>query len=1293
MSEQAQPNALRRTAAFSIGILCVLDPCAGFSALPLRELLVLGFAVATALPSRRRDLSAALSGTGWVAVVAVALVLLSGIRSHSALRAVAEPLQLGVYIIVLPVLLGGRRALRQPLAWGLCAGMAGAAAAALLLGIRRLDLSAGALLDNRFLYGVALAAMVPVARGLVTDRQLPQGWQTVSAALAGCVALTLTSVVPALLCLVAVLYSARRWQDQPSRDTRPRLIVAAWIAGMLIGLCVVNGRLAAQSVAVRGGSGVTRRWVQEAVAGMRAVAAAPFLGHGSGRYQETVSSGMFRRDLPRPAESTVEPGMQSGVLVRAVEHGLPAALAILVVIGAAAAAATAAGDDDEAWSAGVSPGLCILGLGMFVTPATTRAGGLFVGAMLALARRGRAPRLGAARSAVQLGTVAAAATIMLLARCRPKPAPAAGRVPPTPRFAVVIEAETAAGITSPAVVADKHLSAAGKALHLPDGALDAKPPDTLASWSFNIAAPARITTWFRVRWQDGCGNSFAIGIDGTRPVLVGNDGTYQAWHWVKGPTADVDAGTHRLALQPREDGIWLDQILVTSHMQARPMGILTPDGSPAPPVDDVPPPAPAARDVPVPLPPQTDGGLVRREHPFRAGFGGCYRGGFEAALLELGLPWDKVHDSDLIRPERLAAFSVICLSEMKDLDGRRMFRALEQYIRSGGVLVYENHTGPIPSEYRSSRRLIPTRVGWRLEHGYGAALKTDASPIFGDIPPGTTLKLARDVPFLALRGSTGSEWKGYGSIVRYRRRYGAAVWERALGKGRVYYCRVPMSFHTMWRSPVLMPPLRNLLTELTRHNATPIAPVPDPTPPEAPEDSFSDDFMRAGGPAGPGWIASGRVRCTGERGPQRHTEFCLELRGAADARADTAGTGPHAVSAAVLPSHGDGGVWIETDTGSGSLVCMGGTSVVLGRSSGGESRTAAQVELPPGGGWHRLSLVPGDDAWEGYVDGVCVARMPPPPGEYTDARTVIRSDKGSLFVDDVDIRPCTSLIPGTDRCLGDEGSSQSWAGLEQGGIETRTVYSLQWHARPSADFSNAVVLSLPNYTAGALLDDGAPAADVDPDPDGAVIALAEPQRPRRHIGFRCPGWRDFVFRERQTEWFCTGADWTPLARWSCDPRWTWLGAETRRRTALWYRHELRPPYAISAVVSLGARHRFGEEYNRGRDMNFALGATDPDPMSGLAVRAMNAERTGIQVWRDGTLIARAASVGLPSGHSLHHNWFELTAIVEEKRLRVRFEGREVLDVALAEPVQPGKAAVWTENNSIRVARLTLSLSP
>ena len=62
--------------------------------------------------------------------------------------------------------------------------------------------------------------------------------------------------------------------------------------------------------------------------------------------------------------------------------------------------------------------------------------------------------------------------------------------------------------------------------------------------------------------------------DEERSVTLGNDSTYYSWHWVKSPRSyNLKAGKYNLRLLNREDGIALDQILITSDKDYFPQDI------------------------------------------------------------------------------------------------------------------------------------------------------------------------------------------------------------------------------------------------------------------------------------------------------------------------------------------------------------------------------------------------------------------------------------------------------------------------------------------------------------------------------------------------------------------------------------------------------------------------------------------------------------------------------------------------------------------------------------------------
>lgn len=98
-----------------------------------------------------------------------------------------------------------------------------------------------------------------------------------------------------------------------------------------------------------------------------------------------------------------------------------------------------------------------------------------------------------------------------------------------------------------------------------------------AALSFSVSKEGTYTLWCRAWWLDSCGNSVYISIDGAKPFSFGQNGTYTNWHWVKSPAGmkqlTLKEGAHSLAFSAREDGIRLDQVLLTIDSRYVPVGI------------------------------------------------------------------------------------------------------------------------------------------------------------------------------------------------------------------------------------------------------------------------------------------------------------------------------------------------------------------------------------------------------------------------------------------------------------------------------------------------------------------------------------------------------------------------------------------------------------------------------------------------------------------------------------------------------------------------------------------------
>ena len=152
---------------------------------------------------------------------------------------------------------------------------------------------------------------------------------------------------------------------------------------------------------------------------------------------------------------------------------------------------------------------------------------------------------------------------------------------------IVIEAETASAVEAPfAVVAadtpGMKPGASGGYLEIPPG--KGKPPEdkekiAKAVFNFEVAEEGSFVLWLRV-WCDGeCNNSFNAKFDDGPRFLIGEDPTFKVWKWVKypvprnAPLTKLAAGSHTLTLYHRQDGIRVDQILLTTDKRYVPVEI------------------------------------------------------------------------------------------------------------------------------------------------------------------------------------------------------------------------------------------------------------------------------------------------------------------------------------------------------------------------------------------------------------------------------------------------------------------------------------------------------------------------------------------------------------------------------------------------------------------------------------------------------------------------------------------------------------------------------------------------
>ncbi len=81
-----------------------------------------------------------------------------------------------------------------------------------------------------------------------------------------------------------------------------------------------------------------------------------------------------------------------------------------------------------------------------------------------------------------------------------------------------------------------------------------------ATYKFNVKTAGTYYVWARTFWANGCGNSVEVEANNGSSKILGEDGTYDAWHWVGGKArVALKAGMNTLTLKNRETGVRVDQ--------------------------------------------------------------------------------------------------------------------------------------------------------------------------------------------------------------------------------------------------------------------------------------------------------------------------------------------------------------------------------------------------------------------------------------------------------------------------------------------------------------------------------------------------------------------------------------------------------------------------------------------------------------------------------------------------------------------------------------------------------------
>ena len=137
---------------------------------------------------------------------------------------------------------------------------------------------------------------------------------------------------------------------------------------------------------------------------------------------------------------------------------------------------------------------------------------------------------------------------------------------------VCFEAEKCIAIESPLRKVKVANTSGGGAIDIPWDKNATKGIGT-ATYKFNVPTAGVYYVWSRTYWANGCGNSIKVNVNGTDDKVLGEDGTYDNWHWVGGKArVRLKAGMNTMVLKNSETGVKVDQFFFCQDKDYIPAG-------------------------------------------------------------------------------------------------------------------------------------------------------------------------------------------------------------------------------------------------------------------------------------------------------------------------------------------------------------------------------------------------------------------------------------------------------------------------------------------------------------------------------------------------------------------------------------------------------------------------------------------------------------------------------------------------------------------------------------------------
>ncbi|MDP7250316.1 MAG: hypothetical protein QGF00_12000 [Planctomycetota bacterium] len=206
--------------------------------------------------------------------------------------------------------------------------------------------------------------------------------------------------------------------------------------------------------------------------------------------------------------------------------------------------------------------------------------------------------------------------------------------------------------------------------------------------------------------------------------------------------------------------------------------------------------------------------------------------------------------------------------------------------------------------------------------------------------------------------------------------------------------------------------------------------------------------------------------------------------------------------------------------------------------------------------------------------------------------------------------------------------------------------------------------------------------------------------------------KDYLFEKATTDWQRQGT-WEVTNRFSCDPRWSHMNGRSKGLAALWNKHDFEGDLTVEFYAGMRMRQAdmrvgIGWHYPRIGDINLSLCGDGRNVFSGYSMvhsawdRRWSEQHT--RIYRGEEVVAETDREFMPSGRkgrpslrpipvdwdpggrAIHGAWYYIKVRRTGNRIYWFFDNVPVLSFEDPDPPTGNRLALWTQGNSIVIAR-------